>query len=182
MLRPLRRPAAAASLLLLTTTAGLAQQPPTRADCEAAHPSAWGKAGKDTETLNEFFAGYVRNMKPEEPRVGAHNAISPAFAERDPAGAFLYQQMNTFHTPPMGDVMKALTGERVAHADLDALGIPILMITGTDDDLFPAPLITESATMMTHATLLEIADAGHSAYFERPDAYNAALLEHLELR
>jgi 3-oxoadipate enol-lactonase len=90
--------------------------------------------------------------------------------------------MNTFHTPPMGDVLKALTGERIAHADLDALGIPILMITGTDDDLFPAPLIIGSATMLRNATLVEIAGAGHSAYFERPDEYNAALLKHLERR
>jgi 3-oxoadipate enol-lactonase len=135
-----------------------------------------------TDALNEHFATYARNVKPEEPRIGAHNAISPAFAERDPAGAFLYQQMNTFHTPPMGDVLKALTGERIAHADLDALGIPTLMITGTDDDLFPAPLIIGSATMLRNATLVEIAGAGHSAYFERPDEYNAAPLKHLERR
>ena len=33
------------------------------------------------------------------------------------------------------------TGARVEHAALDALGIPILVITGTDDVLFPAPLV-----------------------------------------
>jgi pimeloyl-ACP methyl ester carboxylesterase len=135
-----------------------------------------------TDALNEHFAGYVRTAAPEQPRIGAHNAVSPAFAQRDPAGAFLYQQINTFHTPPMGAVLQALTGERIAHAELDALGIPILMITGTDDDLFPAPLIVESAGMLKNATLVEIAGAGHSGYFERPDEYNAALLEHMDTR
>ena len=55
MLRPLQRSAAAASLLLSIATAGLAQ-PRTRADCEAAHPSAWGKVGKDVPWVPTFDA------------------------------------------------------------------------------------------------------------------------------
>ena len=70
-------------------------------------------------------------------RLGVHDAISASFARRDPAGAFLYQQLNTFHTPPMGAVGRALTGGHVEHAALDALGIPMLVITGTDDALVP---------------------------------------------
>jgi len=42
----LRRSAAAALLLLLAAAAGQAQ-PRSRADCEAAHPASWGRAGKD---------------------------------------------------------------------------------------------------------------------------------------
>ena len=45
MLRFSRRAAVAASLLLLTS-AGHAQ-PRTRAECEAAYPMSWGRAGKD---------------------------------------------------------------------------------------------------------------------------------------
>ena len=48
-------------------------------------------------------------------RLGAHPAISPTFVERDPARAFLYQQLNTFHTPPMAAVGAALPGDVVAH-------------------------------------------------------------------
>ena len=53
------------------------------------------------------------------------------------------------------------------------------MITGTDDALFPAPLVIDSASRLTNASIVEIADAGHSPYFERPDQYNAALLRFL---
>jgi pimeloyl-ACP methyl ester carboxylesterase len=134
-------------------------------------------AGLWTEALNEHFMGYVRNVGPDEQRLGVHNALSPGLVERDPARAFLYQQLNTFHAPPMADVVGSLIETRVAHADLDALGIPVLVITGTDDDLFPAKLIIESAALMHNATLVEITDAGHSPYFERPDEYNAAVLE-----
>ncbi len=76
----------------------------------------------------------------------------------------------------MGAVMGALTGAPVKHADVDALGIPVLVITGTDDALFPAPLVLDSAAQLAHAETVEIPDAGHSPYFERPEAFNAALL------
>ena len=65
MLRLPKHSAAAASLLLIAATATQAQgqvqaQPQphatTRADCEAAHPSAWGKVGKDVPWVPTFDA------------------------------------------------------------------------------------------------------------------------------
>lgn len=133
-----------------------------------------------TDALAAHFATFVASTAgADDSRLGVHSALGPSFVERDPARAFLYQQLNTFHSPPMGAVGRALTGSAIEHAALDALGIPILVITGTDDVLFPAPLVTESAARLAHASIVEIADAGHSPYFERPDEYNAALLAFL---
>jgi len=133
-----------------------------------------------TDALFAHFATFVAGASAaDESRLGVHSALGPAFGARDPAHAFLYQQLNTFHTPPMAAVGRVLAGARVEHAALDALGIPILVITGTDDALFPAPLVTESAARLTNATVVEIGDAGHSPYFERPEEYNAALLPFL---
>ena len=109
-------------------------------------------------------------------RIGAHPAISPTFVERDPAHAFLYQQLNTLHTPPMAAVGAALTGDAVAHNDLDATGVPVLVITSTDDDLFPPHLVIDTAQRLANASIVEVAGAGHSTYFERPDLYNDALI------
>lgn len=133
-----------------------------------------------TEALEAHFRDYAGRVPPETGRLGEHAALTPSFVTRDPARAFLYQQLNTFHAPPMADVVTAIMNTRLAHADLDALGIPILLITGSDDQLFPAPLIVDSAARLQNATLVEIPDAGHSPYFERPDAYNDALLRFLE--
>ncbi|HUI48010.1 MAG TPA: alpha/beta hydrolase [Acidimicrobiia bacterium] len=133
-----------------------------------------------TDALRVHFAAWAGTAPgADERRLGVHSALSPSFAARDPAHAFLYQQLNTFHSPPMAAVGRALTGTRVEHAALDAVGVPILVITGTDDELFPAPLVTESAGMLARSRVVEIADAGHSPYFERPGQYNAALLEFL---
>jgi 3-oxoadipate enol-lactonase len=137
-------------------------------------------AGLWTDALFEHFANFVAGAAGAgESRLGVHNALGRSFVTRDPARAFLYQQLNTFHAPPMAAVGRVLAGERVEHAALDALGIPILVITGTDDPLFPAPLVTESASRLANARVVEIGDAGHSPYFERPEEYNAALLRFL---
>jgi 3-oxoadipate enol-lactonase len=133
-----------------------------------------------TEALEAHFRDFATKPQAAPDRLGEHAALSSEFVTRDPARAFLYQELNTFHTPPMADVVTAIMTTRLAHADLDALGIPILMITGAADQLFPAPLIADGAARLTNATLIEIPDAGHSPYFERPDEYNDALLRFLE--
>jgi pimeloyl-ACP methyl ester carboxylesterase len=128
-----------------------------------------------TEEARAALAKQMRNTSEEE-RIGAHPALAPTFGDRDPARAFLYQELNTFHTPPMTAVGAALFGATVEHAALDALDIPILMITGTDDVLFAPEFIAENARQIDHASLVVIDGAGHSAYFECPDEYNAAVL------
>jgi len=57
MLGQLRRSAGCLSLLLLLLAAADGQaQPRTRVDCEAAHPAAWGRAGKDVPWVPTFDA------------------------------------------------------------------------------------------------------------------------------
>jgi 3-oxoadipate enol-lactonase len=133
-----------------------------------------------TDALFAHFTTLGAPVSDNEARLGIHPALGRSFVERDPAGAFLYQQLNTFHTPPMGAVLGALVNTRVEHGALDATGVPILVISGTDDALFPASLVAGSAEMLKHATFVEIGDAGHSPYFERPDEYNETLLQFIE--
>jgi pimeloyl-ACP methyl ester carboxylesterase len=129
-----------------------------------------------TDALVTHFAAIQSTLAGTEARIGAHPALSPRLLERDPARAFLYEQLNTFHRPPMRAIAQALGGTTVAPADVDATGVPVLVITGTDDVLFPAPLVRESTQRLANVTIVEIADAGHSPYFERPDEWNAAWL------
>ncbi len=108
--------------------------------------------------------------------IGRHPALGP---NTDPARAFLYEELNTFHSPPMADVIVALVTTRVAHADLDACNVPTLVITGSEDALFPAQLTLDTARRLRDAQTVEIAGAGHSAYFEDPDSFTTALLSFL---
>ncbi len=143
-----------------------------------------------TDALAQHFASFVASetraadaavaiLDDRTSQLGVHSALAPGFVARDPTHAFLYQELNTFHSPPLGAVGRALAGTGVEPGALDALAVPILVITSTDDALFPGPLVTASARRLAHATVVEIPDAGHSAYFERPAEYNAALLQFL---
>jgi pimeloyl-ACP methyl ester carboxylesterase len=130
-----------------------------------------------TDALFAHFRPVLTTVPSSERTVAAHPALGPSFCERDAAHAFLYQQINTFQTPPMIEAGFALMDSHVAHADLDATGVPVLVITSDEDALFPATLVVDSASRLAHATILEIRGAGHSTYFEKPEEYNDALLQ-----
>ena len=108
--------------------------------------------------------------------LGAHTALGPQLGERDLALAFLYQQLNTFHTPPMAAVLGGITGSRHDADAMAALPFPKLWITSTHDQLFPADLIKDAAAR-AGARCEVIADAGHSPYFERAAAWNDVVLD-----
>jgi 3-oxoadipate enol-lactonase len=136
-------------------------------------------AGLWTDALDAHFKEYVANAAAEaSTNAGTHPAIGAGHATDDLAHAFLYQQLNTFHSPPMGDVFPALVKTRHRHDDVRALGVPMLVVTGSEDPIFPAPLVREIATRIG-AEFVEVAGAGHSPYWERPDEFNAAYLAFL---
>ncbi len=62
---------------------------------------------------------------------------------------------------------------------LAALSVPVTVIVGTKDVTTPAGDARAMASRMRHATFVEIEGAGHLANLERPDAFDAALLEAL---
>lgn len=111
--------------------------------------------------------------------LGGHPAVHPSLVARDPALAFLYQELGTFSAPPMRDAVVAMLAGRSAHADLAATGVPVLVLAGSEDPLFPAALLQASAGRLG-AAFTEIAGGGHSPYFEQAAAWNAAVIAFLD--
>ena len=72
-------------------------------------------------------------------------------------------------------VVGALARDAIAHDEMRALPMPKLWITSSDDPLFPAPLVRESAERIG-ARVTIVDDAGHSPYFERAGEWTDALL------
>lgn len=58
-----------------------------------------------------------------------------------------------------------------------SIGVPVLVIGFADDLLLPPYLGREVAEAIPGARYLQIPDAGHLGFIERPDAVNAAALE-----
>lgn len=135
--------------------------------------------GLFTPELHAHFRSLFKAPTADVPRLGVHSAISAQLATRDPALAFLYQQLDSFHEPPLPAVMRALTGWEVTHEQMNATGVPVLVVTSPEDQLFPAPLIKAGAAQLRDAHVVEIAGAGHSSYFERASDFNRELLAFL---
>lgn len=98
----------------------------------------------------------------------------------DPVRAFQYRQLSRLAPPrPPTDL-----GERLFAAgwDLEAARkstVPILIVTGPHDWIFPPEMMRMLDAELPTSRLVEIPDAGHSPYFEFPDAWNEAVLQHL---
>lgn len=82
----------------------------------------------------------------------------------------------------------AMIHEPVA-ARLGEIRVPTLVVFGADDRLIPNPVLHGGTTRavaeagvakLGHARLVMIPRAGHMAQFERPDAFDAAVLEFLQ--
>jgi pimeloyl-ACP methyl ester carboxylesterase len=110
--------------------------------------------------------------------IGGHRALWPGTAERDPAHAFLYQALGSFHRPPL-DKLGETIGWTISHDEIAAVGVPVLFVAGTHDQIFPAPALAGSAGLIPGAIFAEIPGAGHSPYFEQPSAWNDAVLSFL---
>jgi 3-oxoadipate enol-lactonase len=111
-----------------------------------------------------------------------HQALAADYPSADPAGTFLYLQLSAFNSD-LGriDLFRRLFAPEVL-VPLDRardIRIPALVIAGTKDLIWPPEVLRELSGHLPDARVVEI-EAGHSAYFEAPDAFNEALRRFLE--
>lgn len=111
--------------------------------------------------------------------LGRHPALGASLVRRDPGRAYLYQMLGAFGEPELAKLAPALFGTVVSDEKLAALAGRVLFVVGDEDALFPPAAIRASAAKVPGARVVEIADAGHSPYFEQPEAWNRAVAEFL---
>jgi pimeloyl-ACP methyl ester carboxylesterase len=109
-----------------------------------------------------------------------HPALGERFCRDHPDRALLYQQVASFgDKPDDADIIAILMS---TWFDLDAIAaveLPVLGIVGSDDQLCPPAAMAAVVDAIPGARLVSVDGAGHSPYFEAPDAWNAALLDFL---
>ncbi len=113
-------------------------------------------------------------------RLGLHPAIDPGFARRSPELAHLYQSLGRMGSADPEVMLPRLWA--VTHQPEEAAGLsmPVLCVVGDRDPLFPPRSIRALAELLPDARVVEIPRAGHSPYFEFPDAWNSAVRWFLE--
>lgn len=93
--------------------------------------------------------------------------------QQRPVLSLLYTQIASFNAV----TLRTLAGQAALHSlqDLAATGVPTLFLVGEEDILFPPSLIRAVQGRLPASCFIALAGAGHSAHFEAPEAFNAAL-------
>jgi pimeloyl-ACP methyl ester carboxylesterase len=89
------------------------------------------------------------------------------FPQEQPAQAFLYEQIRGLNPPRREVAVPGPTAEQVR-----ALRTSTLLIVGEHDVITPPTMMKMFQSYIPHARLAEVAGAGHSVYFEKPEEFN----------
>jgi pimeloyl-ACP methyl ester carboxylesterase len=131
--------------------------------------------GIDTPELRASWSSLAQGGGFATRELGRHPAVASDFFDRHPARAVLYQQLGGFGEPKLADVLPSLVATRHDAAALARLTCPALLIVGEVDGLFSPAVISASARQLPAACRARVASiprAGHSPYFEEPEAWN----------
>ncbi|VVE30629.1 AB hydrolase superfamily protein YdjP [Pandoraea fibrosis] len=107
----------------------------------------------------------------------AARVLGRTYLSHSPAMTELYLQIagfNRYTVKTLGGVQPSYSPERIA-----ATGTHIGFLVGEEDVLFPAGIVSDVCECFAGAELITLAGAGHSAYFEAPDAFNSRVADWL---
>lgn len=115
---------------------------------------------------------------------GFHVATGARMAAEQPALHLLYRQVDaTSAGLDKGKLRgKLMATRRRDPADVGAIKVPVLVIAGDEDIVFPALVAEKLAAAFPRACAMVFPQTGHSPYFERPQAFNDAVERFLSAR
>jgi 3-oxoadipate enol-lactonase len=131
-------------------------------------------AGITTPVVEQNWTDYLTRLRARPPSnaLGESPAIGRRFVRDDPEGAALYQAIGSLNADLSPEILSGLLGTNWSAEELEGVSCPTLFVVGEDDSIFPPDVIRDCATTIIGAQVEVIAGAGHSPYFERPDAWN----------
>ena len=130
--------------------------------------------------FDKYIRGAATSPLPDELSITQHPALGNAIGAQDPAQAFLYRQVGSLTQPAPSNMGMLLRGTSYPVEDVKALALPVLFIVGEHDPIFPPEMIDLAAQMIPGALTVRLPNAGHSPYFETPEAWNQTVLEFLK--
>ncbi len=129
--------------------------------------------GAVNDEVREIQAAHAETVRGQTLR---ERSLCEATETERPSLAYLYRAMNrqnprrprTFLAPTPG--MSKWRGSSMPM--LEREGIPLLFMVGEHDMIIPPSAMRAAHKAMPSSRYAEIAGAGHSAYFEQPEAFN----------
>ena len=102
--------------------------------------------------------------------------LGPAYRAANPTGTERWLALERQSRAPGPPQAPQAARNQITFKSLEAIKTPVLLITGDADFYTPPPALELIAKRMAGAETLLIRAVGHSAYWEQPDVFNAAVL------
>lgn len=100
-------------------------------------------------------------------------ALGPRAIARDPARAYLYDQIQRLNPPDtLPRLLAGVPEVRVDEAALADFAVPTLVLGGSEDAFFRPATLAEVAGCIPGARHQVVPGCGHSPYFEAPEEFN----------
>lgn len=105
---------------------------------------------------------------------------APDFPTREPALYFLMGQIGKLNQDVGAFMTRSLDpANGVTQERLQGYRVPTLVIGGSESRIIPPDVLRDAAGHIPGATFAELPGAGHAPPFEKPDAFNAMVLDYL---
>jgi len=101
--------------------------------------------------------------------------LGPSYRAGDPAGVAAWQALHE----RAGKGQPVRLRSRLTWAAIATLQVPVLLLTGDADLWIPPALLRRVALKFSNSRVAIVADAGHSAQWEQPAAFNRLVLDFL---
>lgn len=105
--------------------------------------------------------------------------LGPSYRASNPDGVKRWLELE-HEARQKGTASLPKTANRITHESLGRLAMPVLLLTGDADLYMPPSVLRLLASKIPGAKSHVIPEAGHSAYWEQPHAFNQAILDFLQ--
>ena len=158
------------------TAVGFALRNPGRCTAMVLAGTTGGAVDDDVRALQDEHRATPLGREPLMRR-----AVSPALKDQAPELDFLYRSIARLNPPRPRDFLAPIPGYRGSSAQrLADAGFPLLFLVGEHDAITPPSIIERCHKAVPGSRFAVIPGSGHSSYFERPDAFNDAVLGFLD--
>jgi pimeloyl-ACP methyl ester carboxylesterase len=103
--------------------------------------------------------------------------LGPSYRAANPAGVKTWLELE--HKAVTSNPFRQKAANNITEATLKRLPLPTLLITGDADLYSPPAVIRMVAAQIPNSEVVIVREAGHSSYWEQPEAFNCAVLDFL---
>lgn len=157
------------------TTLRFALQSPQRVERIVLCDTHGGISSPDVDGWVKATAENAAKLPP-----GVHPAAGERMYAEQPELAFLYEEIDALNRNTRQEIFAAIQQAGTVSVDEAAsVSCPVMLLYGEEDLVISPPFLESAAAAIPGTRVVRIPKAGHSAYFERPDEFNAAVEEFL---